>query len=168
QLAHVLQVEQMGHLVVGVLESSRRATAAALLVREPVIDHFDLVASFGPAGPERLEAPQAKPILEHLESSPSLVLDDMELLAQEARRRDDTRALEGYGRILAAAELLGPFRTGVVLAVRGGQGGIVGLLLVADDRAVDAYSPDEVILLEELALHASVVMENSRQHIELQ
>jgi signal transduction histidine kinase len=44
----------------------------------------------------------------------------------------------------------------------------VGLFLVADDRAVDAYSPDEVVLLEELALQASVVLENSRQHIELQ
>lgn len=168
QLAHVLQVEQMGNLVVGALESSRRATAAALFVREPVADHFDLVASFGPQGPERIEAPQVKPILEHLQSSPSLVLDDMELMAQEARRRDDSALVEGYGRILAAAELLGPFRTGVVLALRGDKRGTVGLLLVADDRAVDAYSPDEVVLLEELALHGSVVLENSRQHIELQ
>ena len=33
---------------------------------------------------------------------------------------------------------------------------------------MDAYSADEVILLEELALKASVVLENSRQHRELQ
>lgn len=168
ELAHVLQVEQMGALVVTALESSRRATAAALFVREPVADHFDMVSSFGPSGPTRLEAAQAQPLLEHLEQSPSLVLDDVELLAQEARRAGETLSTASYGRILAAAELLGAFRRGVVLALRGESRGIVGLLLVADDRAVDAYSPDEVVLLEELALQASVVLENSRQHIELQ
>lgn len=168
QLAHVLEVEQMGRLVVGALETSRRATATALMVREPVADHFDLVAAFGPAGPERLEASQAQALLEALEGSPSLVLDDKELLAQEARRVGDTVEIGSLGRLLAAAELLGEFRRGVVLALRGESRGLVGLLLVTDDRAVDAYSPDEVILLEELALQASVVLENSRQHIELQ
>lgn len=168
ELAHVLEVDQMGRLVVGALETSRRATASALFVREPVADHFDMIAAFGPGGPERLEASQAQPLLEALESSPSLVLDDTELLAQEARRVGDTVAIETYGRLLASAELLGEFRRGVVLALRGESRGIVGLLLLTDDRAVDAYSPDEVILLEELALQASAVLENSRQHIELQ
>lgn len=168
QLAHVLEVDQMGRLVVSALETSRRATAAALLVREPVADHFDLIAAFGPTGPERLEASQALALLEALEASPSLVLDETDLLAQEARRVGDTVAIETLGRLLAAAELLGEFRRGVVLALRGESRGLIGLLLVTDDRAVDAYSPDEVILLEELALQASVVLENSRQHIELQ
>jgi two-component system sensor histidine kinase HydH len=168
QLAHVLEVDQMGRLVVGAIESSRRATAAAVLIREPVADHFDVIAAFGPPGPERLETSQAQALLESLESSPALVLDDTEILAQEARRVGDTVAVETYGRLLASAELLGEFRRGVVLALRGESRGLVGLLLLTDDRAVDAYSPDEVILLEELALQASAVLENSRQHIELQ
>src|SRR5690606_29589516 len=125
-------------------------------------------AAFGPTGPERLEASQALALLEALEASPSLVLDETDLLAQEARRVGDTVAIETLGRLLAAAELLGEFRRGVVLALRGESRGLIGLLLVTDDRAVDAYSPDEVILLEELALQASVVLENSWQHIELQ
>src|SRR5690606_36875483 len=87
---------------------------------------------------------------------------------QEARRAADPRAVRRFGRILTTAELLGEFRRGVLLALRSEGQGISGLLLIADDRVVDAYSADEVILLEELALKASVVLENSRQHRELQ
>ncbi len=168
QLAHVLQVEQMSRLVVSSLEASHRATAASVMVREPIADHFYLAQGFGPGGPERIESANIGPLLESLAGAPSLVLDDIELLAGEARRAGDTEAIASLGRILAAAESLGSFRRGIVLALRGESHGIVGLLLIADDRAVDAYSPDEVVLLEELALQASVVMENSRQHLELQ
>lgn len=168
ELVHVLQVEQMGTLLMTALESSRRATAAALLVREPVDDHFRLVSSFGPACSEKFDAAKLQPLLESLAEASSVVLDDTELLAEEARRNGDTRATAQHGRVLAAAEVLGPFRRGVVLGLQSQSRGITGLLLVADDRAVDAYSPDEVGLLEELALQGSVVLENSRQHRELQ
>ena len=168
ELAHILQVEQMGALLMTALESSRRATAAALLVREPVDDHFRLVSSFGPLCSEKFDAAKLQPLLESLTDASSLVLDDTELLAEEARRNGDTRATAQHGRVLAAAEVLGPFRRGVVLGLQSQSRGITGLLLVADDRAVDAYSPDEVVLLEELALQGSVVLENSRQHRELQ
>lgn len=168
ELAHVLQVEQMGSLLMTALESSRRATAGALLVREPVADHFRLVTSFGPACPAKFDAAKLQPLLDSLGDAPSLVFDDIELLAEEARRDGDVRSTALHGRVLAAAEILGTFRRGVVMRLQGDSQGITGLLLVADDRAVDAYSPDEVILLEELALQGSVVLENSRQHRELQ
>lgn len=168
ELVHVLQVEPMGILMMTALESSRRATAAALYVREPVVDHYSLVNSFGPDAPERLHLAKLKPILEALDEAPSIVLDEIDLLAEEARRLGDAVATASHGRILASAEILGEYRRGVILALRGEARGITGLLLVADDRAVDAYSPDEVVLLEGLALQASVVLENSRQHRELQ
>lgn len=168
ELAHVLQVEQMGTLLMTALESSRRATAGALLVREPVADHFRLVTSFGPACPQKFDAAKLQPLLDHLADSPSIVFDDIELLAFEARRDGDARSTAIHRRVLAAAEILGTFRRGVVMRLQGDSPGITGLLLVADDRAVDAYSPDEVVLLEELALQGSIVLENSRQHRELQ
>jgi len=167
-LAHVLQVEQMGAIVMTALESSRRATASALLVREPVSDHFTLVSSFGPKAPEKLDLATLQPLLEALDRSPSIVLDDIEVQVEESRRSGETLSAAAPARLLAAAEVLGTFRRGVVLALAGETRGITGLLLVADDRAVDAYSPDEAVLLEELALQASVVLENSRQHRELQ
>jgi signal transduction histidine kinase len=70
--------------------------------------------------------------------------------------------------LLTTAEILGEFRRGVILPLRTEGQGISGLLLIEDDRVAEAYSADEVILLEELALKASVVVENSRQHRELQ
>lgn len=168
ELVHILQIEPMGTLMMAALETSRRATAAALYVREPLADHYGLVNSFGPDAPERLDLAKLKPILEALDESPSLVLDEIDLLAEEARRLGDAVSTATHGRVLASAEILGEYRRGVVLALRGEARGITGLLLVADDRAVDAYSPDEVVLLEGLALQASVVLENSRQHRELQ
>lgn len=168
ELTHVLQVEQLGTLVVTALESSRRVTSAALFIREPVAEHFELVASFGPSAPEKLPVAQMQPILAQLVEVQSLVLDEVALNEQEARRAADSRAVRRFGRILTTAELLGEFRRGVLLALRSEGQGISGLLLIADDRVVDAYSADEVILLEELALKASVVLENSRQHRELQ
>lgn len=168
ELTHVLQVEQLGMLVVTALESSRRATAAALFIREPVAEHFELVASFGPAAPEKLAVAQLQPILAQLVEQQSLVLDEVALNAQEARRAADPQAVRRFGRLLTTAELLGEFRRGVLLPLRSEGQGTAGLLLIADDRVVDAYSADEVILLEELALKASVVLENSRQHRELQ
>ncbi len=168
ELTHVLQVEQLGTLMMTALESSRRATAAALLIREPIAEHYQLVASFGPDAPEKLGVAQMQPILEELAEDPSLVMDDVALNAQEARRSGDAREIRKYGRVLATADLLGEFRRGVILPLRSEGQGTAGLLLMTDDRVADAYSADEVILLEDLALKAGVVLENSRQHRELQ
>lgn len=167
ELIHVLQVGQMGSIIMATLEASRRATGAALYVRDPVSARFDLVASFGPGVQKHIEVVKGQPLFEHLESAPSLVLDDVALEAEEARRTGATQRAEQLGRILAAAEVLGPFRRGVALPLRAERLGVGGLLLVADDRAVDAYTSDEVALLEDLALQASVVLENSRQYRQL-
>lgn len=168
RLVHVLQLEEMGRVITSSLEASRRATAAAVYVRDPVAAHFDLIASFGPSPPERISRAKGQPLFEKLESEGSVVFDDLELEAEEARHEGRIHAADACAQALAAAELLGPFRRGVVLGLRGQKLGLGGLLMLADDRAVDAYAPDEVALLEELAVQASVVLENSRQHRQLQ
>src|SRR6188768_2367608 len=152
ELTHVLQVEQLGALLMTALESSRRATAGALLIREPSAEHFELIASFGPTAPEKLALAQMQPILEQLAEEPSLVVEDVALSSEEARRSGDARRVRRLGRVLTTAELLGEFRRGVILPLRTEGQGITGLLLIADDRVAEAYSADEVILLEELAL----------------
>lgn len=168
ELIHVLQVDEMGRIIMTALETSRRATAAAVYVRDPVSAHFDLIASFGPGPPVRISRAKAQPLFERLEKGTSLVLDDLELEAEEARQEGRTQEAADVARVLAAALVLGPFNRGLVLPLRGQNLGLGGLLLLADDRAVDAYAPDEVALLEELALQASVVLENSRQYRQLQ
>lgn len=168
ELVHVLQVQDMGHVIMTSLEESRRATGAALYVRDPMAPRFDLVASFGPATPELISRAKAQPLFERLEQQHSIALDALELEVEEARGQGRSEDADAGARALAAAEVLGPFRRGVVLALRGRRFGLGGLLLVADDRATDAYSLDEVALLEDLALQASVVLENSRQYRQLQ
>lgn len=167
-LLHVLQVGQLGSVVMGALESSRRATAAALYVRDPLEANFRLVADFGPDIPDRVEAAKAQPILERLQTAPSVNFDDVAHQVEEARRAGRQAEVDQEGRVLLATEVLGAFRRGVVLAVRTPTAGLTALLLLADDRVVDAYSPDEVALLEELALQIGVVLENSRQFRQLQ
>ena len=63
--------------------------------------------------------------------------------------------------VLAAAAVLGPLAQGVVLGIRAETGELAGLLVMADDRVRDAYSPEEVALLEGLAAQIGVVIENS-------
>ncbi len=163
RLVHTLEVEAMGEVVVDTLESSRRATAAALYLLHPDGNELSLTRSFGAAFADRLEVGTARPLLQRLESSATVVLDDI------ARESADARAQGAAGTsleaLLAAARLLGPVAgSGVVAGIRASGGEVVGLLLVHDERVRDAFSLEEVQILERLAALASVVVENSRAY----
>jgi signal transduction histidine kinase len=168
QLGHVLKVEEMLHVVMSALEASRRATAAALYLRSPAGSDFQLSASFGPPAPAVLGGATARPLLERFSVSTSVVLEDVALEVAERRRSGQTRGAEASEQLLAAADLLGPYRTGVCLSVHGKDEDLVGVLIVVDDRVRDAFSPDEVSVLESLAVQIGVVVENTRQYRHMQ
>jgi two-component system sensor histidine kinase HydH len=168
QLVHVLQVDAMARVVMSELEASRRATGAALYLRDPSGSGFELGASFGPPAPGVLEGATARPLLDRLSSSSSVVLEDVAFEMAELRRSGWTRASEASERLLTAAELLGPFKTGVCVGIHGERQDLLGLLVVVDDRVRDAFSPDEVTLLESLAVQIAVVIDNSRQYRRMQ
>jgi signal transduction histidine kinase len=63
--------------------------------------------------------------------------------------------------VASARGVLGPLSQGLVIGIRAESGELAGLLLVADDRVHDAYSHDEVTLLEGLAAQIGVVIQNS-------
>lgn len=168
ELVHVLQVGEMMQIVLAELELSRRATGAALYLRDPVGTDFELGLSFGPAAPARIDGAIARPLLERLHTAPSLLMEEHLRNVAEARRGERGPELDADERLLAAAELLGPLRDGVCLAIRGENKALVGLLMVVDDRVSDAFSPDDVTLLEALAVQIGVVIENSRQYRRMQ
>jgi signal transduction histidine kinase len=168
RLVHVLQLGEMQDEVMAALENSRRATGAALYLRDPGGSDFALASSFGPPALTRVEAAAAGPLLERLEQIPSISFEEVTLRLTERRRAGLTREAEGDERLLAASELLGPFRQGLCFPIRGEDRELRGLLLVVDDRVRDAFSPDDVALLESLALQIGIVVENTKQYRRMQ
>ncbi|MDX2052723.1 MAG: ATP-binding protein [Polyangiaceae bacterium] len=164
QLSHVLEVQKMQAVVMAALEESSRVTGAAIYFRDPLGPDFYLGSFLGPAAPERIDAAAARPLLERLGKSASVVLQQLEFEALERRRAGWTGEGEADERILAAAKILGPYSSGVCLSIHGEDSQLLGFLLVADDRVRDALSDDEVALLESFALQIGVVVENSRQY----
>ena len=163
QLAHVLEVSDIANVVLAPLEESRRATGGALYLRDPLSSDFRLAQFFGPPAPPRIDPATARPLVDWLSEQRSLVLEQVGAAATESRRRGRVHEAESAERLQTAAEALGPFRTAVLLAIHGEDQGLLGILLLQDDRVGDAFASDEVTLLETLATQIGVVIENSRQ-----
>lgn len=161
RLAHTLENEEMIQVVLAGLERSRRVTSCAVYLRDLDDAGFDLVGSVGAHPRPRLEALAMRPLLERLGLSLSLEEIGHEI-DDERDGKDGTAAREGLVPLLTAAEALGPLNSAVVLAIRGDGEELVGLLLVADDRVRDAFTPEEISLLETVAAQMGVAIANSR------
>jgi signal transduction histidine kinase len=168
ELAHVLEVNTMVTVVLTALEQSRRATAVAFYLRDPLGNDFRLAGSFGPDVPVKLDAAAVRPLLERLTEQVSVVLEVVATGVVEHRRSGRVREADADERLLTAASNLGSLRNGTCLGIRGDDRTVVGLLVVADDRVRDAFSSDEVALLEALVLQLGVVIENSQQYRRMQ
>lgn len=155
RLAHTLENEEMIEVVVTGLERSRRATTCAVYLRDQDSNGFDLVGAVGAAPPTRLESLAMRPLLERLGLSMSL-----EELDREAEAAPHAR--ETMAPVLTAVEALGTLKSSVLLAIRGDTEELVGLLCVADDRVKDAFTPEEIALLETVAAQMGVAIANSR------
>jgi signal transduction histidine kinase len=155
RLAHTLESAEMVEVVISGLEQSRRVTASAVYLRDADGNGFDLVGSVGPAPAPRLESLAIRPLTERLTQSMSL-----EELAREVDNAPHAR--ETMAPVLTAVDALGPLKSSVILAIRGDADELVGLLCVADDRVKDAFTPEEIALLETVAAQMGVAIANSR------
>jgi two-component system sensor histidine kinase HydH len=151
RLAHVLEIDEMIATLMQGLEKSRRVTTAALYLRDQDGDGFDLVGAIGVAVPKRVEALSARPLLDRLEKLSSVSLEES---AREPAKAD--------AALLGAAATLGALQSAIVLVIRGDDGESVGLLFVADDRVRDAFTPEEITLLDTVSAQIEVVVANSR------
>ncbi len=152
RLAHVLEIDEMVETILSGIERSRRVTSCALYLRDQEANGFDLVGSIGSVAPTRIESLAARPILDRLQISLSISLEELEREPKEL----DAPVLT------AAGATLGQLKTAVVLGVRAESDEIVGLLCVADERVRDAFTPEEVSLLETLSAQIGVAVTNSR------
>jgi len=153
RLAHVLEIDEMVETILGGLEQSRRVTSCAIYLRDQEANGFDLLGSVGSVAPKRIESLTARPLLDRLHANLSVSLEE---LAREARESD-------VSVLTAAANALGELKSAVVLAIRASESEEpIGLICVADDRVRDAFTPEEVSLLETLAAQIGVAVTNSR------
>ena len=147
----MIEIDEMISTLMQGLDRSHRVTTGALYLRDQDGDGFDLVGSFGAAVPKRVEALGARPLLDRLERQPSLSLEDS--------GKDRTNA---DAAVQAAAGALGALERAVVLGVLGQEEGVVAVLFVVDDRVRDAFTPEEITLLETVATQIGVVVATSR------
>ncbi len=154
-LAYTLETSAMVDAVVTGLERSRRVTSCAIYLRDQDDSGFELAGSVGAPAPARLETLAIRPLIDRLGAS--LSLEEIAREADDAPKEHETEA-----PLLTAAESLGALKSSVVLAIRSDNDELVGLLCVADDRVKDAFTPEEVTLLETVAAQASVAIANSR------
>jgi signal transduction histidine kinase len=151
RLAHALEIDEMVQTLLGGLETSRRVTSAAIYLEDQDGEGFDIAGSVGASPPKRIEAIAVRPLLDRLAQTPSLSLEE---IAREAKEAD--------APLLTAASTLGTMKSSVLLAVRGDSDQLLGLVCVADDRVRDAFTPEEVALLETVAAQIGVALSNSR------
>jgi two-component system, NtrC family, sensor histidine kinase HydH len=168
ELTHVLQVDRMLHVVIDALLDSRRATAAALYLHDPLAVDLELGLSFGVKPPRLIPRAGIRALMERLEQSPSVALEESERELNELRRQNMAEELVADEQLLRDAELLGPYRRGVVVGLRARGGELLGILCVLDERVSDAFSADDRALLELLARQISVVVDNSRRYLQMQ
>jgi signal transduction histidine kinase len=162
RLVHILQLDEMGETVIGALEDSRRATSAALYLLDPDGRVLSLRQSFGLGAAEHIDVATGRPLLARLQEAASVVIDDITHTSWVVPQGQSPAERDA---LLTAARLLGPIaNSGVILGVRPGSGDVIGLLVVQDERVRDAFSSDEIVLLERLASMIGVVVENTRAY----
>jgi signal transduction histidine kinase len=106
----------------------------------------------------------ARALLDRLEVGP-LALEEVEreLFDHRARGEHD----DAGAAVLAAAAVLGSLKQGVVIAIRDEARDAIGLLVVTDERARDAFAEEEVTMLATAAAQIGLVVENSRVYAQM-
>ncbi len=152
RLAHALEAEEMVDTVLSGLERSRRVTSAAIYLIDSDGDGFDLAGSLGAQPNKRLESIAIRPILDRLKTTLSLEEIAMRVAPQPVKDAP----------VLAAATMLGPFERGALFAVRSDGDDLQGLLAIVDDRVREAFTPEELALIENVASQMGIAIANSR------
>jgi len=155
RLAHALEVEEMVDTVLSGLERSRRVTSAAIYLIDSDGDGFDLSGSLGAQPNKRLESIAIRPILDRLKTTLSL-----EEIAIRAAAQSSQPSKEAP--LLSAAITLGPFEKGAIFAIRSDGDDLQGLLAIVDDRVREAFTPEELALIENVASQMGIAIANTR------
>ncbi len=159
RLAHALEADDLGDILISGLADSRRVTHAAVYLAGPDMRAFFLKGHFGPSPAERIELAPARPLLDQLTKQAAVVLENVERELEDKRQRGLDREAETLHDVVATLEAL---NASMCLGIKGDRDELYGFFTVRDARARDAFSPEEVQLLAGLAAQAAVTIENSQ------
>jgi signal transduction histidine kinase len=158
-LAHILDVDELGQILIDGLDASPRFTQGALYLLGPDARVFKLQNHFGPKPPERVEMAPARPLLDRLSKIGTSVLENAERELEERRLVGDDREAETAHDIAVTMRAL---QASVCLGLRGESEELYGFVALRDDRLRDAFSREEVQLLAGLANQVAITIENSQ------
>lgn len=176
QLAHVFEADEVPRLLLEGLERSRRVTHAAVYFLDEDLRGYGLAGHLGPGPVPRVDRLAARPLLERLVRDRSVDRDALDRELKDHRELGREREAETLHETIRSLEAM---NASLCLAIQGegkgpappslGGGGSAvretspyGLLVVDDERLRDAFSPEDVVLLEGLAAQAAIALENSR------
>lgn len=158
-LTNVLDVSELGQILIDGLDASPRFTQGALYLFGPDARAFILKNHFGPKPADRVEMAPARPLLDRISKSGAAVLENAEREFEERRLLGDDREAETAHDIAVTMRAL---QSSLCLGLRGDSGDLYGFLTLRDDRLRDAFSREEVQLLAGLAAQVAVTLENSQ------
>jgi signal transduction histidine kinase len=158
-VAHILDIDELGRILMDGLDASPRFTQGALYLLGPDARAFVLKSHFGPKPAERIDMAPARPLLERISKTGTVVLENTERELEERRLVGDDREAETAHDIAMTMRAL---KASVCLGLRGESGHLYGFLTVHDDRVRDAFSKEEVQLLAGLATQAANTVEHSQ------
>ncbi|MBW2278181.1 MAG: hypothetical protein JRF63_11855, partial [Deltaproteobacteria bacterium] len=159
RLAHLISIELMGDELIAGLEDSRRVTHAALYLIDPHGRGYDLRCSIAP-GPElkRVEAAAARRFLRPHAVGGAIATGEIKV---RRGRLTVEGKLDAAEQLSEALEVLAGMEADVVLQVEG-EGELLGLLSVRDERLKDPFTAEETALLAGLAAQVAITVENSQ------
>ncbi|APS00645.1 ATP-binding protein [Pajaroellobacter abortibovis] len=147
RLAHVLEIDEMIETLLIGLERSRRATSCACYLRDQENHGFDLAGAIGSTVPQRIEAFAARPLLDKL---------------QKGAFSLEEAAQKGDAAFHAAAATLGQLQNSVLIGIRSEEEALIGFICIADERVGDAFTPEEIALLEPIGTQIGIAIANSK------
>ncbi len=161
QLAHALELDDLGRLLMDGLEGTRRVTSAALYLVDAERAGLDLQAHLGTAPAPRVDLASLRGTIDLAQAQGIAIQEQLTRDAEDRRELGESREAEKLQEIVHAMDTLG---ASVVLPLVSDAGDLLGLMAVGDDRVRDAYALDEYPILRGLAAQVAIVVENTRLH----
>ncbi len=158
EMANVVEIDELAELIISRLQDTRRITHASLYLLEDDGSGYRVLASVGDP-PERLDAATERVFFERLAAERSLSLVEFQEALDERLLGEGEDGVTAELRYLV--EVMTRLAAGVSVPVVSNER-VIGLLNVQDDRIREAYTPEEIRAMIQIAAQAAIAVENSR------